>query len=415
MPAYARDCRGGRRLFLAALFATLSASAFAQSADLVVNQSDSPDPGPAGGVYTYTIRVDNNGPDTAPGVSLCRHAAARLHVRQRCPTQGTCNPPAAGVVNCALGTLTFLANATVTIQVILPTPGVWTNTVTATSAVPDANPSNNNNVAEDTTAQIASDMQVTVVDAPDPVAAGAPYTYTVTARNNGPSAAASQTIAFTVPTGACITSVPTGTGWACVPNAGYPLCSGTITCTRNVSLASAANAPNLVVNAVGNVGGAITAAFNVSSPLPDGDTTNNTGTATTTVNGGSSDVSITKTASSATVAVGSNVTFTLTPRLNGGEPAGQGGGLITVVDTLPAGLTLTAAPRESGWTCSSALRPDHDHYVHAARAVLVELHQHADDHGGRDGDGRRRDSEHGDHFSTRSRSRAREQHGQREP
>ncbi len=232
-------------------------------------------------------------------------------------------------------------------------------------------------------------MRLTVVDAPDPIAAGGAYSYTLTATNLGPTAAASQTIAFTVPTGACITAVPTGTNWACVPNTGYPLCSGTITCTRSVSLASGASAPNLTVPAVANVAGSITAAFTVSSPLPDGDTSNNTPTATTTVNGGSTDLSIAKTTNLATVGVGSPVVFTLTPRLNGGEPAGQGGGLITVTDSLPAGFTLTSTPTGTGWTCSSApgraCRRSRDDHVHAAGAVLDQLHRDAGDHGERDG------------------------------
>ncbi len=271
--------------------------AAAQSADLVVNQADSPDPGPAGGVFTYTIRVDNNGPDAAVGVNFADTLPPGSTFVGVATTQGTCSPPAAGVVNCALGDLAYLANATVTIQVILPTPGVYTNTVSATSSTTDPNTSNNLNVTEATTAQNATDMALAVVSPVAPVNAGTGYNYVLTATNNGPLAAASQTIAFAVPAGACVTSVPTGTGWACVPAAGYPLCAGqTITCTRNTSLASGASAPNLTVPAVANVGGSVTGAFTVSSPLPDGNSANNTVTATTTVNSGYSDVSITKTA-----------------------------------------------------------------------------------------------------------------------
>ena len=47
----------------AVLFAAGSAAAQAQMADLVINIADAPDPGPAGGLYTYTVRVDNNGPN----------------------------------------------------------------------------------------------------------------------------------------------------------------------------------------------------------------------------------------------------------------------------------------------------------------------------------------------------------------
>lgn len=46
----------------------LPALAQAQTADIVVNHSDAPDPGPAGGTFTYTIRLDNNGPNNATNV-----------------------------------------------------------------------------------------------------------------------------------------------------------------------------------------------------------------------------------------------------------------------------------------------------------------------------------------------------------
>jgi len=333
--------------------AAAASPAFAQSADLVVNKSDSPDPGPAGGVFTYTIRVDNNGPDTATGIDFANTLPPGSTFVGVSTTQGTCTPPVSGVVNCSLGTLTYLANATVSVRVVLPTPGVYTNTVSVTAATPDPNPSNNLNVAESTTAQNATDMSVSLTSPAAPINSGTAYNYVVTAANNGPLAAASQTITFAVPAGACVTTPgPSGTGWSCVPSSGYPLCAGqTITCTRSTSLASGASAPTLTVPAVANVGGSITAAFTVSSPLPDGNAANNTVTATTTVNSGFSDVSIAKTASPTTVGVGSNVTYTLTPRLNGGEPAGQGSGLITVTDTLNANLTFVSATG-TGWTCN---------------------------------------------------------------
>jgi len=284
-----RIARHLRRPFLV-LLAAFALPAHAQFADLVVNQADSPDPGPAGGVFTYTIRVDNNGPNPAIGVAFADILPPGSTYVGAGATQGACGAPVGGVLSCALGDLAFLANATVTVQVILPGAGVFTNTASATATTLDPNSANNLNVTEDTTAQNASDMTLTVTDAPDPVAAGANYSYTLTPRNNGPAAAASQTIAFTVPAGACVRSVPSGTGWSCAPGSGYPRCSGTISCTRNTALAPGANATALTVPAVGNVGGSITAAIQVSSPLPDGNPANNTVTATTTITGGSSDV-----------------------------------------------------------------------------------------------------------------------------
>ena len=340
-----------------AFVAVVAAPAHAQFADLVVNQLDSPDPGPAGTVVTYTVRVDNNGPNAAIGVTFSDTLPPGSTFISATPTQGSCGAPVAGVLSCALGNLTFLANATVTIQLRLPTPGVWTNTATAGSSTPDPNTTNNVNVAESTTALNAADMTLIVTDAPDPSAAGAPFNFTVTARNNGPTALAAtdtQTMTFPVPAGACIRSVPTGTGWVCTGSGGFPLCSGTVSCTRTGAVAANANAPAITVPAVGNVAGTITGTFTVGSSLPDGNPGDNTVTDTITITGGSSDVQITKTASAATIQVGANVTYTLTPRFNGGVPPGTlPPNLITVTDTLAAGLTFVSAAG-GGWACGFA-------------------------------------------------------------
>ncbi len=289
-----RSCALRRAAAIAAfLLAASPLAAFAQSADLVINQADNPPVGPAGGVFTYTVRVDNNGPDGATGVTLSNTIPPGSTYVGVTPTQGSCSQ-AAGVVSCTLGNLAFLAQATVTIQVILPTPGVWTNSASTTSAVSDPNLTNNASV-EDTTAQNASNMAVTATDGPDPVAAGAAYSYTVTATNNGPTglgATDTQTIWFVVPVGSCVTSAPTGTGWSCTvsPPAGYPVCSNgssaSIACVRTGALATGASAPVLTIPAVANIGGSITAAFHVESSLPDGDESDNTVEATTTVIGG---------------------------------------------------------------------------------------------------------------------------------
>jgi uncharacterized repeat protein (TIGR01451 family) len=366
-PVRAADRPGALRRAVAITAFLLAASplaAFAQSADLVINQADLPAVGPAGGVFTYTVRVDNNGPDGATGVTLSNTIPPGSTYVGVMPTQGSCSQ-AAGVVSCTLGNLAFLAQATVAIQVILPTPGVWTNSASTTSAVSDPNLTNNAGI-EDTTAQNAANMSVTATDGPDPVAAGGAYSYTVTATNNGPTAlvaADTQTIWFVVPAGSCITSAPTGSGWSCSvsPSASYPVCSnGTsfnVDCVRTGALAVGASAPPLTVPAVANVGGSITAAFHVESSLPDGDESDNTVEATTTVIGGYSDVSITKTRSPTTVTVGTNVTYTLTPRHLGGEPPGTlAPNLITVTDTLNAALTFVSVAG-SGWTCDTTGLP----------------------------------------------------------
>ncbi|RYF69783.1 MAG: DUF11 domain-containing protein, partial [Comamonadaceae bacterium] len=132
-------------------------AAFAQSADLVVNHADSPDPGPAGGIFTYTLRIDNNGPNLATAVTLSDTLPLNSTFVDVATTAGSCNH-AAGVVDCTLGNIPFNSNQTVTIRVRLPSAGVWTNAATAGSATTDPNTSNNVNSIQDTTATQAADL-----------------------------------------------------------------------------------------------------------------------------------------------------------------------------------------------------------------------------------------------------------------
>ncbi|WP_241777081.1 IPTL-CTERM sorting domain-containing protein [Acidovorax sp. Root275] len=342
-------------------------AAMAQSADLVVNHADSPDPGPAGGIFTYTLRIDNNGPNGATGVTLVDTLPAGSTFIDVNTTAGTCNQ-AGGTVNCALGNIAFNTNQTVTIRVRLPSAGVWTNTATASSATSDPNTSNNVNSVQDTTATQAADLALVATPSAANVVAGQAYSYALQAANNGPNAAdGSQRITFTVPSGASITAAPSGSGWSCTPSSGYPLSSGTVTCTRTGTLANGASASVLTVPAVSNVNGTVTAAFAIdgikpdNSAMPDGNTSNNTTSADVTSASGA-DVSITKTASSSNVAQGANVVYTLTPRLNGGVSlVGQP---VTVTDTLGAGLTFVSAVG-TGWTCDATITCTRTEYTGA--------------------------------------------------
>lgn len=335
----------------------VSGAALAQSADLVVNHSDSPDPGPAGGVFTYTLRVDNNGPNLATGVTLADVLPPGSVFETVNTTAGSCSH-AAGAVNCTLGDIAFLASQTVTINVRLPSAGVWTNTATASSAVTDPNPSNNVNNAQSTTALQAADLLLTATPSDGNVVAGQLYSYTLDVYNSGPDAVLGrQIITFTVPPGSSITAAPSGVGWVCSPLTGYPLSAGDITCTREQPLASGQTAEPLLVPATANLDGTVTAAFAVAgfrpdgSPMPDANLNNNTVSESVT-SGPGADVSIAKVADATAVVQGGTVVYTLTPRLNGGlSLVGQ---QIVVTDTLDPGLTFVSASG-LGWTCDATI------------------------------------------------------------
>ena len=332
-----------------------SGQAWAQSADLLVNQTHAPASVPAGGVVTYTVRIDNNGPGAATAVSLTDTLPPGATFVSATSSVGTCGAPAGGSFSCALGSLAAGGVATVAVQVRLPSAGVWLNTATVSSPTPDNNANNNTN-ANQATAVNAANLRLTASSSPATVVSGANYTYTLNVANLGPNdlpAGQSTTVSIPVPAGAVINSLPSGTGWTCTPTTGYPMSSGTVSCTRSTGLTTAgatASFPAITVSAKANVTGTVTAAFSVASTFPDGDATNNTATVSITATAGT-DMGITKTRSptGAVIAQGTNVTYALSPSYVGGTPPTS----VTVTDPLPPGLDfVSAGSTTAAWGCS---------------------------------------------------------------
>jgi uncharacterized repeat protein (TIGR01451 family) len=119
------------------------------AADLSLEKADAPDPVAAHATLTYTLMATNNGPNAAPdasvldtlppGVTFVSASAGCVH--------------SAGQVECALGTLTSGASATVTITVTPKARGVITNTASVGSSAPDRDTSNNTATTETTVAR----------------------------------------------------------------------------------------------------------------------------------------------------------------------------------------------------------------------------------------------------------------------
>lgn len=94
------------------------------------------------GIVTYTIVVTNLGPGLATSVVVTDELPAGTTLISSSSTQGTCS--GTSTVTCNLGTLAAGNDATITLEVQLPsTPGPISNTATVTLAEPDTNPDNN--------------------------------------------------------------------------------------------------------------------------------------------------------------------------------------------------------------------------------------------------------------------------------
>ena len=338
----------------AALMATVSVAHAA--ADMVLsNHVVVPDPMPAGGTATVSITVENNGTETASNVKVTDTIpAGSTFVSMSASDGGSCT--SATPYSCTWASFPFPSSArTITLKVKLPTAGVWVNQADLTSDTADNNTSNNQ-LIRNITAVAAADLQIAAThDAGAGAVAGTPFNYTLTVSNNGPDAlpaGSAPKVTFSVPAGATVTGVPSGSGWTCTPGSGYPLSNpptpgATITCERNDTLANGAAYPVITVPATGNVNGTVSAAFGVSSSFLDGDLTNNTATADVPFSSGT-DMTIGKTVSpGGTVAVGTNATFTLTPRQLGGVAPSN----IVVTDTLPAGMSYVSHSAPAPWTC----------------------------------------------------------------
>jgi uncharacterized repeat protein (TIGR01451 family) len=209
-----------RKIFLAAslvagmLLVPGIAPAQTSGADLSVDKSDAPDPATVGSPLTYTVTVDNDGPEAATDVQMEDVLPQSVSFVSATPTQGSCSQVLL-VVTCALGGLADEASASIVILVTPSGSGSLNNIAAVESSTPDPNPLNNL-VTEATTVGGGSgpgtDLAVQKADAPDPVAPGSNLTYVVTVANAGGSAAGGVKLTDVLPLTASVVSVTASSG-----------------------------------------------------------------------------------------------------------------------------------------------------------------------------------------------------------
>ncbi len=299
-------------------------AAVTASADLSISKIDSADPVNAGASLTYTVTVDNAGPDTATNVVVTDTLPAGVTLVS---TSG-CSEDPNGVPMCSLGDITAGSNAsyTITVSVDAATVGTITNMASVTSDTADPD-TGNNMASEDTTVIAIADLSISKTDSVDPVIAGTALTYTITVNNAGPSMATSVVVTDTLPAGVSLVS----TSGCSEDPAGVPTCSlGNIASGGNASY-------TVTVDVAPDTLGSISNTAMVTSATADPNTSNNTVTETTTVNA-EADLSITKTDSADPVVASDPLTYTIT--VNNAGPSDAAG--VVVADTLPAGVTLVS-------------------------------------------------------------------------
>ena len=166
-------------------------------------------------------------------------------------------------------------------------------------------------------------------------------TYSLVARNSGTATTSGTvTVVDTLPGGLTATAL-SGTGWTCS--------LATLTCTRSSTLAANSSYPTITlsVSVASNAPGSVTNTATVSGG-GETNTTNDSASDPTTINPGPQpDLTITKTHTGTFTQGQSGATYSLVARNSG---TGATSGTVTVVDTLPAGLTATSLTG-TGWNC----------------------------------------------------------------
>lgn len=194
----------------------------------------------------------------------------------------------------------------------------------------------------------ASDLTISKTHTPSIAIPGEIVTYTVTVSNVGASASTGTvTVTETPPAGLTVTAL-SGSGWTCTV--------ATRTCTRSDPLGAAMSYPQITVTTTVGAGvppGTVTNVAVVSGG-GDSNSTNNTATDPVLIAAPAPgmDLTIAKTHTPNTVVPGQTFTYSVTV-LNVGTSASSG--TVTVVETPPAGLTVTAISG-AGWACTLATR-----------------------------------------------------------
>lgn len=130
-------------------------------------------------------------------------------------------------------------------------------------------------------ASAASDLNVALADAPDPVSAGTNLTYTITVRNTGTTAATTVQMQDATPAGTTFVSMTAPGGWTLTT----PAVGGTGTVTAaNPSVAGGSTHPmTLVVNVNASASGSLSDTATVTSNPADPTPADNSKTESTTV------------------------------------------------------------------------------------------------------------------------------------
>jgi uncharacterized repeat protein (TIGR01451 family) len=326
--------QGGEAVF----FAVGSDTAKVIAAVLSITEAHSPDPFVAGQQGIYTITVGNTGTVSTTGtVTVTDSMPAGLALASSSGTGWSCTPP-------GVATVTVLCTRS---DALAPGASYPPLVLTANLVNPLATIVNKVavNGGGDALTHSASDA----INVTTPLLAitkthsgnfsvGQSGTYTITVSNVGKVATAGTvTVTDNLPLSELTATSISGAGWGC-----NPLPTSSLVCTRADSLAASQSYPPLTVTV--SVAGGAGNIINTATVTGGGDGLTHNANDPTTINTPALALSNTH---NGTFTVGQPASYTIMVS-NSGTAATSG--VVTVLDTLPPGLTATSVAG-TGWSC----------------------------------------------------------------
>ena len=339
----------------------VDSSAFVGESDLQIVKSHSGN-AVAGRPFTWTLTVTNNGPSDSPGDIVVSDALPEGTTFVSATGTGWTCGSVGRLVTCTR-TATLVSELTDAVAAVAPPisvvvdvdpsagPAVLTNIASVDG--PDVDPVPGNNV--DTDRVTVDDLaDVTILkqrNGPLDVAAGGTTSFTLTVTNSGPSTADALVVTDRLPAGLVPVSAA-GDGWTCPTPLGQ-----LVACTRASQRPSTVAAPFattilVAVRVESSVADqtTLTNTALVSTSTPGDDPANNTSSDTVHVVA-RADLVLRKAHADAydRPAAGTEIVYDVAVRNDGPSDAQPD---ITVVDTLPVGLTFVSST--GPWTCTPA-------------------------------------------------------------
>jgi uncharacterized repeat protein (TIGR01451 family) len=307
---------------------TASTTQSPQQSDLQLTKAVSNGTPNVGDTITFTVRLTNNGPDTATNVQVTDFLPAGLVFVSATPSQGAYSA-VSGLWS--VGAISITGAPTLLIRAKVVSPNTQTNTATITGS-DQFDPDTSNNTANVTeTPQQADLVLAKTVDNASPNV-GDTVTFLVTLTNIGPDPASNVQVTDLLPAGLNFVSATPSQGTYSTISGIWS--AGTITTSTPQTLQLRAK----VVDSTAQTNAAMIS----HSDQFDPDTTNNSASATASPQ--QADLVVTKTIDDARPNVGDTITFAVTVTNLGADTATN----VMLTDVLPAGLVFVSATPSQG-------------------------------------------------------------------